>query len=88
MTDTKAKLTALLESPFDGYRLTERQKTAATWAALGYSQKEIAKLMDASPQLINYYLVKAAKKIGIPSNRGFAKHLIRQIKLILEMKEG
>lgn len=84
MADVKAKLKALLENPFDGYNLTDGQRYAATWAAFGYSQVEIAGLMFESKQSVYLYLVGARKKIGIRGNRDFTKKLMTQLKLILE----
>jgi len=86
MTDTKAKLTALMDNPFAGYHLTERQGWAATWSAFGFSRGEIAKEMLVTEQAVYHFLVGARKKIGLSSNRDFTKQLIRQIKLILEME--
>lgn len=84
MDKTKAKLTALLDDPFAGYGMNENQKNAATWGAFGYSQSEIAKLMNVARQSVNQYQLGARKKMGLDNNRDFTKYLIKQIKVLLE----
>ena len=55
--------------------LTEREYDAATFAALGKSNKEIADLMDISVNTVKLYLRNVYEKLGISKRADLSKHI-------------
>jgi LuxR family transcriptional activator of conjugal transfer of Ti plasmids len=48
-------------------KLSEREKTCLSWAALGKSSWDIATILGLSEHTVNFHLENAMKKLDAPS---------------------
>ena len=71
----KTKIQNMLYKGSYTTELTEREYDAATFAALGKSNKEIADLMDISVNTVKLYLRNVYEKLGISKRADLSKHI-------------
>ncbi len=85
MTEIERKAEAirqLLENPFDGFGLTDREAEAANRIANGESVEEISKALGVSHQAIYERLKGFSRKTDI-SAKDIQSTIIKKIKIIL-----
>lgn len=83
--DKIAQVERAIRHPFaDRKDLTSKERKAATLACWGLQWKEIAEVMNTSPEMANYYLRQAGLKLGLSKRKGeFIQHVLHRIEEIL-----
>ncbi len=77
------KLRQVMEFPFAGRGLSERQAEVARLAAFGYTTDEIAAELKIGRSSAGTHMMKTKKKIGL-GKFGLTRDLIKQIDEILK----
>lgn len=77
------KLRQVMEFPFAGRGLSERQAEVARLAAFGYTTDEIAEVIERNRNTAGAHLMKIKKKLGL-GKFDLTRDLIKQIEEILK----
>lgn len=74
----------LIEDPFIGHGLTDKELEATRLVAFGYTQEEVAERLGVTYKAIQGRLNSACRKMTVPSSKHLTRYFIQLLRTIVQ----